>query len=103
MCRKLALVALLAFAAIRAEAREYTDVYFNPAEPGWGVFLVQSEATQFIAFFVYGPDGKPVWYTAQLSDNGTGGYAGNLYAITGTYFASPWQGFTAAAAGTASF
>ena len=31
-----------------------------------GVFLVQSDITQFLAFFIYGPDGKPTWYTAEL-------------------------------------
>lgn len=103
MLKRLVLIAVLLFTAVRAEALEYTDVYFNPAEPGWGVFLVQSDTTQFLAFFIYGADGKPTWYTAQLAEDGTGNYTGSLYAITGTYFASPWQGYGINAAGTASF
>jgi hypothetical protein len=103
MVKRLVLIVLLLIAAVRAEALEYTDVYFNPAEPGWGVFLVQSDTTQFLAFFIYGSDGKPTWYTAQLANDGTGNYTGALYAITGTYFANPWQGYNIGPAGTASF
>jgi hypothetical protein len=103
MLKRLVLIGLLLVAAVRAEALEYTDVYFNPAEPGWGVFLVQSDTTQFLAFFIYGADGKPTWYTAQLANDGTGKYTGALYAITGTYFPIPWVGYNINAAGTASF
>lgn len=103
MLKKLVLAVLVMFAALRAEAREYTDVYFVPSEPGWGVFLVQSNTLQFLAFFIYGPDGKPIWYTALLNDDGTGNYSGSLFATTGTYFPNPWQGYTIAADGTVSF
>jgi hypothetical protein len=103
MLKRLVFIAMLALAAARAEAVEYTDVYFNPSEGGWGVFLVQSDTFQFMAFFIYGPDGKPTWYTAELTNDGTGSYTGTLYAITGTYFAIPWQGYNYSAAGTASF
>ncbi|HJU22486.1 MAG TPA: hypothetical protein VJ891_08250 [Casimicrobiaceae bacterium] len=103
MLKKLVLAVLIVFGALRAEAREYTDVYFVPSEPGWGVFLVQSNTTQFLAFFIYGPDGKPVWYTALLNDDGTGNYTGSLFATTGTYFPNPWQGYNIAPAGTVSF
>lgn len=92
MVRRLILLALLALAAIRANAFEYTDVYYNPLEPGWGAFVVQSDTTQFIALFIYRQDGSPTWYTGQLTDDGTGNYTGPLYATTGTFFAAPWQG-----------
>lgn len=103
MLKRLVFIAVLLFAAVRAEAFEFTDVYFTPAEPGWGVFLVQSGTTQFLAFFIYGTDGKPTWYTMLLNDDGTGNYTGTLYATTGTYFVAPWQGYHINAAGTASF
>ena len=103
MLKRLVFIAMIALAAARAEAVEYTDVYLNPSEGGWGVFLVQSDTFQFMAFFIYGPDGKPTWYTAEVTNDGTGNYTGTLYAITGTYFASPWQGYNYSPAGTASF
>lgn len=98
------ILALLVFAA-RADALEYTDVYYNPAEPGWGVFLVQSDTTQFLAFFIYGMDNKPTWYTAQLAQDAAGNYNGQLFATTGTYFGLPWNlaQLTVATVGTVSF
>jgi hypothetical protein len=93
MFRRLLLALLLMAAAFSARALEYTDVYYNKDEPGWGMFLVQSETFQFIALFIYGPDGKPVWYVANLDQDGTnpGSYKGTLYATTGTYFADVWD------------
>jgi len=103
--RRLVLAVLLLTAAFSARAIEYTDVYYNPAESGWGFFLVQSDTVQFLAFFIYGPDGKPTWYTAQLTDDGTGTYTGPVYATTGTYFALPWNPaqLTVNPVGTATF
>ena len=104
MGKRLVLIAFLLLGGIRpADALEYTDVYYDAAEPGWGVFLVQSEATQFLAFFIYGADDKPTWYTAQLARDDSGDYTGALYAITGTYFVNDWHGYTINAAGTAAF
>jgi hypothetical protein len=105
MLRKLTFGVLLVTATFSARAVEYTDVYYNPAESGWGFFVVQSNTFQFLAFFIYGSDGKPTWYTAQLMDNGTGTYTGQVYATTGTYFPLPWNPaqLTASAVGTATF
>lgn len=103
MLRRIVLVVLL-LVALRAQAAEYTDVYYDPAEDGWGVFLVQSETTQFLAFFIYGSDGKPTWYVAILAQDATGKFTGDLFAPTGTYFANPWQGkINGPSAGTATF
>ena len=103
--RKVILGLLLLSATFSARAVEYTDVYYDPAESGWGFFVVQSNTFQFLAFFIYGSDGKPTWYTAQLMDNGTGTYAGAVYATTGTYFPLPWNPaqLTNSAVGTATF
>jgi hypothetical protein len=103
MLKRLLLVAMLALAATRADALEYTDVYYNPAEAGWGVFVVQSDTFQFLALFIYGSDGKPTWYTGQITDDGAGNYTGTLNATMGTYFAVPWQSVTVTPVGTISF
>jgi hypothetical protein len=106
MIRRLLLAVLLLVSATCASANAYNDVFFDVAEPGWGVFVKQSNTFQFLAFFIYGPDGQPTWYTAQLTDVGDGtglNYSGPLYATTGTYFGSPWQGDVATQVGTASF
>ena len=94
-------------AAFCVQAKEYTDVYYDPAESGWGFFLVQSDTFQFLAFFIYGSDGKPTWYVALLGDDGTGTdtYTGQIFATTGTYFPLPWNPaqYSPTAAGTATF
>jgi len=103
--QRLLLIVALLISAARADALEYTDVYYNPDEGGWGIFLVQSDITQFIAFFIYDTNRNPTWYTAQLTQDATGAYTGPLIATTGTYFGSPWNKsqLTVATAGTASF
>ena len=105
MIQRLILAVLLLVSTTYASANIYNDVFFDVAEPGWGVFVKQSGTFQFLAFYIYGPTGQPTWYTAQLTDNGDGtglNYTGPLFATTGTYFANPWQGDMATQVGTAS-
>jgi hypothetical protein len=70
-----------------------SDLWFNPSENGWGVNVVQQNEILFLTFFVYGPDGKPVWYvapsTAFQSQSPTTGvvlYSGPLYTTIGPWF-----------------
>ncbi len=64
---------------------DYSDLWWaGEAENGWGLTITQKGATQFIAIYVYGSDGKPVWY---VMPGGTWNadftvYAGALYAPT---------------------
>jgi hypothetical protein len=104
MLKRFFLAVLLFVAAGRAAAVDYTDIWFNPAEAGWGVNVVQSDAFMFITFFIYGADGKPTWYTGQVTTQDAGNtFNGTLYATTGTYYLSPWAGFSGGPAGTVSF
>ena len=104
MLKRLLLAIMLASPAIDAIAADNTDIWYNPAEPGWGVNLVQSDNFIFASFFVYGQNGSPIWYSGQLTWDGAR-YTGGLYAVTGTWFAVPWQtgNLSVAQAGTASF
>ena len=108
MLKRLVVMLWLLTAALTAKGGatpSYTDVWFVPSESGWGIFVVQTNTFQFLAFFIYGSDGKPIWYTAQLTDDGTGNYTGALYATTGTAFALPWNSaqLTVNQVGTARF
>jgi len=108
MLKRLIVMLWLLTTALTARAGatpQYTDVYFIPAESGWGVFVVQTNTFQFLAFFIYDKNGNPTWYTAHLYDDGTGNYTGALYATTGTYFAQAWNPaqLTANQVGTATF
>jgi len=105
----LALVLFVGIAA-RAEAVDYTDIWYNSAQPGYGFNLVESDDGKgapflFATFFIYGSGGAPTWYTAQLAWNGTDAFTGNVYSTMGTFFAAPWNPttFFAMQAGTASF
>lgn len=98
------LVVLLAVRAAAAAAVDYTDIWYAPAEPGWGVNLVQSDGFLFTTFFVFAQGGAPTWYTGQLNWDGTSKFSGGLYASTGTWFATvPWVAGNTSAAGTVSF
>jgi hypothetical protein len=104
MLKRLFLAVLLLAAAGRAGAVDFTDIWYNPAESGWGVNVVQGDAFIFLTFFIYGADGKPTWFTGQVTQDASGNFNGGLYATTGTYYISPWAGGSpAVAVGTVSF
>ncbi len=105
MFTRLLICLCLLFAALPARATDYTDIWFLPAESGWGVNVVQSDSFMFVTFFVYGPDKKPIWYTANLTQDASKNYNGQLYATTGSYYGSAWVtgDLTQTAVGTASF
>ena len=71
-------------------ATDFTDIWFNPQESGWGVNIVQTDNFMFATFFIYGPDNRPTWYTALLNFDGTS-FSGNLYLTQGTFWAFPWN------------
>jgi YVTN family beta-propeller protein len=41
---------------------DYTDLWFNASEPGWGIALTQQASVIFAAWYVYDDFGNPVWY-----------------------------------------
>ena len=48
-----------------------TGLWFDPAQPGWGLEVVQQGATGFAVIFTYDANHKPVWYVApNLANNG---------------------------------
>jgi hypothetical protein len=82
----------LVLSAVRpAAAVEWTDIWWNPSEGGWGVNLVQSDKTMFATFFVYGVDRQPTWYAGimQLGENGV--WSGGLHRTVGSYLGAPWD------------
>ena len=92
MLKRFFLAVVLLMAAGRAAAVDYTDIWYIPAESGWGVNVVQSDAFIFMTFFIYGPDNKPTWYVASVTQDASGNFNGPLYSTNGygTSFALPW-------------
>lgn len=105
MLRRLLLCLALSLTSLPLFAADYTDLWYTPSESGWGVNVVQSDTFIFATFFVYGQNGAPTWYSAQLTWDGASQYTGGLYATTGTWFASTWVpgNVTTQQVGTASF
>ena len=89
------LAALAAAGSLQAAAApaDYSDLWWNPQESGWGMNIVQQGETSFVTLFVYGPDERPTWYVASNAQvfaedsSGNPAFRGMLYKTTG-----PWQG-----------
>lgn len=66
-----------------------TDLWWNPAESGWGINLAQRPSgILFATWFVYGSDGKATWYVvpdARSAALGTA-FVGPVYRTTGPVF-----------------
>lgn len=61
-----------------------TDLWWNPEQSGWGVFIDQQGLAAFAALFVQDADGHPGWYVMpQGRRQGDGSFAGTLLRTTG--------------------
>jgi hypothetical protein len=66
---------------------DFTDLWFNPAESGWGLSLAQHGNNVFAVWYTYDTDGQPLWlvmpgvqFTSAVAFNG------KLYTTTGPYY-----------------
>ena len=67
---------------------DYTGIWWNPQESGWGLSLHQSSTNVvFGAWFIYNAAGQPEWYTLQGGQwtNATT-WTGTIYRTTGPSF-----------------
>lgn len=69
-----------------------TDLWFNPAESGWGINLIQQYETIFATLFVYGADNSARWYVASDLRGNPNSFTGTLYQTTGPAFSVAWNG-----------
>lgn len=95
----------------------YTALWWNAAESGWGLNVNHQGNIVFATLFTYDTDGSPMWLVMSRGDRqADGSYSGALYRTTGPAFnASPWSSisqaqvgamrlaFTAAGAGTLTY
>jgi hypothetical protein len=66
----------------------YSDLWFNPQESGWGLNIQQHPSDKiFATWFVYGLDNRPMWYVIPdgqwTSDHE---YTGTIYRTRGPFF-----------------
>jgi hypothetical protein len=66
---------------------DFSDLWWNAAESGWGMQLVRGGDATFATLFVYDASERPVFYTATLSATGPV-WSGTLYETTGSPFAA---------------
>ena len=88
-------------AAASSFSVDQSDLWWNPAESGWGIQLVQRGALIFATMFVYAANGTPTWYVALLQPPAAAGddaakaatlsWSGELDATTGTGFGAAWN------------
>ncbi len=64
-------------------ATNYTDLWWNSAESGWGINLTHQGDTIFVAWYTYDTDGTALFLVASLLKTATGTYTGDLYRATG--------------------
>lgn len=85
-------VALAFFASTGARAWPESDLWSDPADPGWGLTVHRQGDVTFAVLFVQGPDSRGVWYVASdlrqrngdhLDPIGTPILSGRLYRPSG--------------------
>lgn len=78
-------------AARRFPLADYTGMWWNPQESGWGLSINQSASDAlFGALFVYDAQNRAQWFTIQPGGwTSSKRWEGPLYRTTGPYFAAP--------------
>jgi len=66
-----------------AASVNYTDLWWNPGESGWGINLAHQGDTIFAAWYTYALDGTPLFLVGTLAKTPEATYAGDLYRATG--------------------
>jgi hypothetical protein len=95
------LVAQRTSSAIRGDGYS-TDLWWNSAESGWGLNIIEQGDTLFGTLFVYDAEGKPRWYSASnlayepcappdVASDCRGRYRGALFESTGPYFGTAFN------------
>jgi hypothetical protein len=89
-------------AAAQATASNYQDLWWNPAEPGWGLNLAHQGSIIFATLYTYDANGRAYWlYADDAVRQSDGSFTGTFYQATGPAFnASPWGSYAPVAVGT---
>lgn len=63
---------------------DFTDLWWNPAESGWGLSIVQHSSRLFAVWYAYGLDGKRTWFVLPSGTwTSSRAYTGAIYGTTG--------------------
>ena len=68
-------------------AADFTDLWWNPSESGWGVSVTQHGNNLFFRVFVYDTDGRPLLFIVPgVTYNSATSFTGNVQLTTGPWF-----------------
>lgn len=77
-------------AVSRASLTNYTDLWWNPNESGWGLNLSHQGGIIFGSLFTYDVDGKSMWLVLSSGvKQADGSYSGETVRTTGSAFNAP--------------
>lgn len=76
----------------------FSDLWWNPAESGWGMTVDHQGNSMFLTYFIQKADGSRYLVTGQLTRTTPGNaittpvsFAGDVYETRGTYYGQPWN------------
>jgi hypothetical protein len=86
----------MSFSVNRTASTNYQDLWWNPAESGWGINLVHQGSIMFATLFTYSTGGRDTWVVGpDLRRQADGSFTGKIYSTRGPAFnASPWTAIT---------
>ena len=66
---------------------DLTDIYWDPAESGWGLTVAQHGSNLFAVWYTYDTSGQPLFVVMPgATFNGSSSFTGDLYTTTGPYY-----------------
>ena len=70
-------------------AADFTDLWWNSSEPGWGVSVTQHGNNLVFRIFVYDTDGRPLLFVVpSVTYNSASSFSGNVALTSGPWFGS---------------
>lgn len=85
-------------AAAQNVGTAFSDLWWNPAESGWGVNIDHQQDVMFLTFFIYRADKSPYWLVGIFNRTGSNPLAappvvftGDVYETTGPVFSGPFD------------
>ncbi len=69
-----------------ADATNYQDLWWDSAEPGWGINLTHQGSQIYATWYTYDIDGSPMWLVSLMAPSAPSTYTGSLLRFTGPAF-----------------
>jgi len=93
---------LAPYLSANVAGKNFTGIWSNPQEPGWGVNINHEQGTIVATLFSYSEQGDPQWLIASaLREQADGDFTGELFQMSGPRFdARTWTGTVMRTVGT---